>query len=469
MFLDLRFERWQVLVYPAVFALFASLGVAAISSERGVLVAAASLYLAGNAIYLLYVVMSPKCHALSLVQGLFFTIFFAAPALVQLAFNDFPWAVVHNSDDLQAGMIVMVAGQLLVWLGFHRWRPKRGKALPELPLRRSYGFQTALAWAGLAVIYSCMPVLGFDALFSNRSTIAALAETDTFLGQLVFVCRSMSIVLFGIALLQWRNPSQTARGPGLLMLLLFGFLALMIFNNPLASPRYQFLAMVIAVASLLVDMSRSWIKAGIVGASVLFVFFFFPILKLISTGREVNTEAGLFSRDVRNYITGVDFDPYFWTVNTTIYLDHFPIRWGENLLGALLFWVPRGLWQGKPTDSGTMVSEKLGYTYNSVSNPLQAEAMMAFGLPGLIVLCFLFGKIVRRVEIIGAEQARARGNQMTVIYAFLAGFLPIILRGALNANAPQFGSGLLFMLIFYLATRFFLSRTARMPVRLRTA
>ena len=443
------------MVIAAFAALGLSMAAAVLSADRDMLVAAAMFYLIGNVIHLIYVVVSRHCHALSLVQALFFTIFFAAPALVQLSLDQFPWRVVHQSADLQRGMLVMVGGQMLVWAGFHMWGPRKGKAPPMLPIDRSLGFQSLMVWGGLIVIFACMPLLGFNTLFGSRTAISELANEDTTLGQIVFICRSISISLFAVAIIQWRNRSPAPRGLNALLLVGLSLLALIIYNNPIASPRYQFLAMVIAVSALFVDMSKPWIKGLITALSLLFVFFFFPVLKLISLGRYADGNTGIFSRDTLNYITSVDFDPYFWIVNTLIYLENNSIRWGESLLGALLFFVPRGIWEGKPIDSGTLVSEGLGYVYTSVSNPLQAEAMMAFGLPGLIAICFLFGRLVRYVEIVGTQWKvhGEFGNQMTVIYAFLSGFLPIILRGALNANAPQFGSGLMFMAIFFIVTQ----------------
>ena len=108
------------------------------------------------------------------------------------------------------------------------------------------------------------------------------------------------------------------------------------------------------------------------------LFTVFPVIKLIAA------EGATFDKLIESiqrvspsrYLLNVDFDGFMQITSTIQYLESEPIRWGNNFLGVVLFFVPRGLWEGKPIDTGVIVSEGLGYWYNNVASPLPAEALM---------------------------------------------------------------------------------------------
>ena len=105
-----------------------------------------------------------------------------------------------------------------------------------------------------------------------------------------------------------------------------------------------------------------------------------------------------------------------------------------------LFFVPRALGPAKPTDSGELVSSALGYPYTNVSSPLPAEALLAFGIPGVLLTFLALGAMTARIE----ANAHARQTlHHLVLYSITMGFMTIILRGALNGVAPQFATAFL--------------------------
>jgi hypothetical protein len=67
--------------------------------------------------------------------------------------------------------------------------------------------------------------------------------------------------------------------------------------------------------------------------------------------------------------------------------------YGFQLLSALLFFIPRGLWEGKPDSSGKIVGDHLienyDYYFANLSNPLVAEGYMNFGLLGIVFMALM--------------------------------------------------------------------------------
>lgn len=66
------------------------------------------------------------------------------------------------------------------------------------------------------------------------------------------------------------------------------------------------------------------------------------------------------------------------------------LYWGEQLLSAFLFFIPRSLWAGKPDSSGMIVGDYLiedyDYYFANLSNPLVSEGFMNFGIVGVVLM-----------------------------------------------------------------------------------
>ena len=63
------------------------------------------------------------------------------------------------------------------------------------------------------------------------------------------------------------------------------------------------------------------------------------------------------------------------------------VTWGQQLLGALLFWFPRSLWESKPLGSGAFVAEQYS-DFTNISMPWFAEGYLNFGFIGIIMFTF---------------------------------------------------------------------------------
>jgi len=71
---------------------------------------------------------------------------------------------------------------------------------------------------------------------------------------------------------------------------------------------------------------------------------------------------------------------------------------GWQVVGALLFWIPRAVWPNKPIGTSFEFGEFLGLPSSNVSFPLTAELFVDFGLLGVILGMFLLGIIYKGTD-----------------------------------------------------------------------
>jgi hypothetical protein len=108
------------------------------------------------------------------------------------------------------------------------------------------------------------------------------------------------------------------------------------------------------------------------------------------------------------------------------------VTWGRQLLGVVLFWVPRAWWQEKPFGSGRIVAEYLGLPNVNVSCPLPAEALVNWGPLCVPVAAMLFGVLLRRLDdAYWSEGADGRIRRIDLAYPLWLGMIFFVSRGEL--------------------------------------
>lgn len=158
---------------------------------------------------------------------------------------------------------------------------------------------------------------------------------------------------------------------------------------------------------------------------VVALIFLFPTAdRFRRAGTSGTSRTGLFDE----YLGG-DYDAFGMLTNAVSYVQTYGIVWGHQLLGSLLFFVPRQFWPGKPVDTGVLLSEFRGYGFTNRSAPLWAEAYINFGVVGVVGVFAALAYILRRIDT--AADVHAPLAVANIVTAVLPPYLLILLRGSL--------------------------------------
>ncbi len=146
-----------------------------------------------------------------------------------------------------------------------------------------------------------------------------------------------------------------------------------------------------------------------------------------------------------DYLTTMNFDASQMFMAT---MDMDIITYGTQLIGVLLFFVPRAIWPEKPIGSGHYVADIQG-AFSNVSMPFWGEGFINFGYIGIILFTIflaLFTSYSDKKYWLSTRLKKTNANQG--YYLILVGSLIFILRGdLLSSIAYTTGALLIYFLI----------------------
>jgi hypothetical protein len=141
-----------------------------------------------------------------------------------------------------------------------------------------------------------------------------------------------------------------------------------------------------------------------------------------------------------NFLTIMDYHIVNLLCYTIKYSTEVGISYGSNLLGSVLFFVPRTTWSGKSEHIGyyllPFVQESRYYGTDNLASPLLAEGYFAFGVAGAIALPALVFMILSWLErsAVGASQ----GSAWHFILCVSPTLTMILMRGPLVVGISEF-------------------------------
>lgn len=221
------------------------------------------------------------------------------------------------------------------------------------------------------------------------------------------------------------------------------FLVLAIFLvSPISIPRFQAASLYIG---LVLIFTNFWDKPFRMEASIIFSVFI--ILPFLDKFRIFNPEN--FNLNINfDFLNAGHFDAY-QNFSRVIEIDL--ITFGNQLIGVLLFFIPRSLWVDKPVGSGTLLAEIENYEFSNISMPFIGEGYINFGIVGVIFFMFMLGLILANLDKL-AFKIRNSGNNSLFIYYyyFLFGMIFFMMRGdLLSSFAYIVGLSISFLITSY--------------------
>lgn len=232
----------------------------------------------------------------------------------------------------------------------------------------------------------------------------------------VFQPMSMMILLYYIL----------TKSKNITVYVVLGLLAL-ITCFPLAMPRFAAAAIYIPFIFTTMPILR---KKNIF--SLVFILGFLVVFPFLNNFRYFNENNTLSLGFDFSMFTEGHFDSY---QNFALIVTEDIVTWGRQLLGVLLFWLPRSIWPSKPIGSGAFIAEIEGFHFDNVSCNYFAEGYVNWGLPGILLFIMILAYVTSRLDkYYWKSLVIEKNNYFQVIYYVLIGMFFFILRGDLMSS-----------------------------------
>ena len=208
-------------------------------------------------------------------------------------------------------------------------------------------------------------------------------------------------------------------------------------NSPLSYARFSIFVIFFGVAVL---FSYKRVRGSFIYITMLYLGIFAS--SFVNVLRNSTLSGADFSSQKFEwgYFFEGHFDAYENFIHTVRYVRESGIVYGHQLLGALLFFVPRTMWPAKPVGSGPFIAGFLAQSYTvdntNIANPPIGEMLLNFHVIGVIVGAAVYGVATgwldrRYWQSIDGDELDARGqiDYYRLLYPFLIGLFLFNLRG----------------------------------------
>lgn len=212
-------------------------------------------------------------------------------------------------------------------------------------------------------------------------------------------------------------------------------------NFPTALSRYAVARVYIPIIILYSKILRKYFMLNF---TIIFgLLYLFPFLNQFRYFK--NFESIKFNLDFNMFLEG-HFDSY---QNFLRVINENIITNGKQLLGVILFWVPRSIWKEKPIGSGAFLAEKVNLSYSNIAMNYLGEGYINFGYIGIVLFIIFIAYINARFDKLYWNYRE--NNYFVVFYLIVLSMEIFILRGDLMSSfAYLIGSFFSSIVIYYI-------------------
>jgi hypothetical protein len=275
----------------------------------------------------------------------------------------------------------------------------------------------------------------------------------------IFGLRGLTATLLFITIYMWKTGKlvlpQYNKGK-LRRVFIYVILINLLISNPLNAPRLWSGA--VLLTSLFLSLKWKGPKSFLTWSSIacLGMLLLFSGLdpRLIVSRQLVNngeiTLSGTAKQvaiNIGNLPGDYNFDAFQMIFYTTVYTEKNGYSLGNQLLLPAFFWVPRSIWSSKPIGTPDIVAAHADFSSLNVSSPLWSEGYINFGIPGVFLFLFLFGRAARLGDN-ALSNLTVRPVFSTIISSFFAANTFILLRGDLTSGTMYLQMIALFVFIY---------------------
>jgi hypothetical protein len=322
-------------------------------------------------------------------------VFMAAVPLFQIYYN--AWRYRPAESLITLGIVLIIIGSLFFELGYRLSRVKlrsRVMGLRQIEIKK----WTIMIYVVLTITIIATLINGFD--ISSSIVRRLFGNTYSPIENIVEFTLRPSIFFLTILLIFYfkcKNVFGISSIGKIFLVILIIFLLI----NPFSGARSLIFFLYFGLFFIIY-------KDKLLNIKFFFVYFLFLGILGSQLQEELRRNFTLGSQDADSattldYIFGGSFDGFENTIHTIAHLSEYGSTYGYQLIGAILFFIPRHLWPTKPTGSGEYLSDNYISNYfeiyfTNIATPLISEIIINTHYLIAPLLMYLVGKICAKID-----------------------------------------------------------------------
>uniref|UniRef100_UPI004048449C hypothetical protein n=1 Tax=Algoriphagus sp. TaxID=1872435 RepID=UPI004048449C len=401
--------------------------------------------------------------------------------LVSIWSNIFPHPeLTFTKNMISFCLFIVTLGIIAFEAGYYKVRREGGEVHQENNLvqtvnRRLRPMSITLVWLftlGVSFLFVLsMMRYGPNAFLGSRDGGLIISEfqgpeTSSTENQLsIFGLRGIAATLLFITIYMWKTrklvfpPYKTWRIKIILLYLIF---INILISNPLNAPRLWSGAIILTSLFLALKWrgASSFLMWSSLASLGMLLLFSGLDPRLIISRQLINEGEITFSGTIKQVAINIgnlpgdlNFDAFQMMFYTTVYTDKMGYSLGNQLLLPAFFWVPRSIWPSKPIGSPDIVADHADFGSLNVSSPLWAEGYINFGVFGVFLFLFVFGKVARLGDDSLVNLSAKKKPFSAIVSSFFAANTFILLRGDLTSGTMYLQMMAVFVFFFLMMVR----------------
>ena len=418
---------------------------------------------------MLWVAMAGAPYSLKQVHWVFYITFFAVAPLFQYVSGVWPWGYSpSNARILQVCLLVFFWGLIFVFASgrtdfvSQEYDSKNHKMLcGKLTFELTPMARVLLPLGCVACLIVLLKVVGLDNMFLRTTNKTDIDSSS--LALTISVClRAFVFGSFALLALNTRREHRYYGGT------IVAAVCLILTCFPTALARFNVAAIYLGIAILLFPAFSK--KRGLFSFLLIMGFLvaypLFNAFKYIGAAASLQESIDTIVGSMTAGYTSGNYDAFsimFWCFD---YLSQFGCTYGSQLIGAMLFFIPRSIWPSKPVPSGELVFSSLNYHFTDIAFPLPFEGVLNLGWSGLPVFALCYGLVVR---IVDSHYWKSRESYfgdvpstLLLYYPFLLCLTFYMLRGAMMTTFTYVFGDLAVMALLHFAARMLKKRDTKL-------
>lgn len=263
--------------------------------------------------------------------------------------------------------------------------------------------------------------VGFENLFLRTTNSTDFTESTMFNTIITCFLKATPVYCFTI---MYQSSSKINIKKLITLLIIF------IVNFPASNTRFWMGAIFIGIILLMFVKPKSGSRTQ----DIILIFTFtilFPITYFFHFySIEDVLQNNLISINIADSYLSVDYDAYSIFSRIIRYVDENGIVFGAQLIGSILFMIPRAIWSAKPQATGAFIATATNQSFTNISSPFVSEGYINFGLMGLILFEIILAFISSKFD--NNYWSKNKNKYLQIVYPYFIGLLLFYERGALH-------------------------------------